>query len=128
MPDQPTAQHLWEFDHPYYGAEGYPNECEDWDEFATEIAPHLNADLNHLYRWDWHKPGHHEWDGRETLELFFIMPRKSSCMSYSIPVTEADEPAVRKWLSGMVRHLAALWEPIDLARAVLGQDAPESAG
>ncbi|MFJ9448195.1 hypothetical protein ACIRRH_41225 [Kitasatospora sp. NPDC101235] len=109
-----TSQHLWDIDHPYYGAEGYPNECESWQEFATNIAPHLDPDLNHLYRWDWHTPGHHHWEGEETLELFFIMPRKSSCMSYSIPVAETDEPAVREYLASMTRHIAALWAPIHL--------------
>ncbi|MFF2612675.1 hypothetical protein [Kitasatospora sp. NPDC058046] len=109
-----TDQHLWELDHPYYGAEGYLNECESWAEFAEHIAPHLYSDLNHLYRWDWHKPGHHEWEGEEELGLFFIMPRKSSCMSYTIPVTEADEPAVRAYLADMTKHVAALWEPITI--------------
>ncbi len=45
------------------------------------------------------------------------MPRKSQCMSYEIPVTEADEPAVRAWLQERTRNLAALWAPIALEPA-----------
>lgn len=120
MDKQQPAPHLWEIDHPYYGADGYENEATDWREFATEIANHLDTDLNHLYRWDWHKPGFHNWEGSEVLALFFIMPRKSSCMSYRIPVTEADEPAVRQYLEAMARHVAGLWEPVPIAAAVQG--------
>ncbi|NUL13259.1 hypothetical protein [Streptomyces lunaelactis] len=120
--------HLWEIDHPYYANEGnyykagLHNQFASWDEFMTTTFFDGDRDLNLLYRWDWRKPGHHEWDGPEYLLLFFMLQRKAICCSVEIPVTEADEPRVRWFLEDCAQAMRATWEPI-----ALGQPGEEGA-
>ncbi|MFE0088818.1 hypothetical protein [Streptomyces sp. NPDC059016] len=110
--------HLWEIDHPYYANEGnyyeagHHNLVSSWDEFTTTTWFDGDRDLNLLYRWDWRKPGHHEWTGAETLLLFFMLQRKAICCSVEIRVTEADEPRVRWFLEDCAQTMRAIWEPI----------------
>ena len=108
------TQHLWEVDHPYYAAEGnfykpgLHNQFESWAEFTETTFYAGDRDMNLLYRWDWKR-----WeDGEETLSLFFILQRKAIACSAEMPVTEADEPAVRKWLGQCALTIRDLWEPL----------------
>lgn len=111
--------HLWEVDHPSFGAEGELVEFETLD----ELIQHVNAyggDLNHIYRWDWDRPDPLDYDELEpmpdhdTLTLFVVMPRKSRLTSWSAPVTEADEAKVREFLTSdrVLGEVKATWEPL----------------
>ena len=111
--------HLWEIDHPYYCAEGnfFKNgqhaTWESWKTFAEDtVFVTGDRDLNLLFRWDWRKPGHHDWDGGEYLLLFFVIQRKAFNCSHEIPVTAEDEPAVRAFLGECAQAMRATWEPL----------------
>jgi hypothetical protein len=111
--------HLWEIDHPYYCQEGnyfktgQHTAFSSWQEFTEEtVFVTGDRDLNFLFRWDWRKPGHHDWDGEEYLLLFFVIQRKGFNCSIQITVTEADEPAVRAFLTECAQTMRATWEPI----------------
>jgi hypothetical protein len=115
------TQHLWEIDHPYYCEpgnffkNGQHTNFDSWQQFVDEtLFATGDPDLNLLFRWDWHKPGHHDWDGPEQLLLFFVLQRKSFNCSVQIAVTEADEPAVRAWLAERAKTITAIWAPITL--------------
>jgi hypothetical protein len=82
----------------------------------------FDDDLNYLWRWDWQRsdPADYEYELAEDptfeppgdrLLLFFMQQRKARCNSAEIKVTEADEPAVREWLTAKARHVALTWEP-----------------
>lgn len=111
--------HLWEIDHPYYCAEGnfFKNgqhgHFASWQDFTSETCfVDGDRDMNFLIRWDWRKPGFHDWDGDEYLLLFFVLQRKAWLLSKQITVTQADEPAVRAFLEDCAKTLRATWEPI----------------
>lgn len=110
------SDHLWEIDHPYYGAEGYINEVPSFDELKEMIDP-LDQDMSHVYRWDW-KDWPNDEDGdedsEETLYVFVAMPRKSSFFSVSCPITKEQEPEVLEWLKSprVLGALRAMWEPL----------------
>jgi hypothetical protein len=111
--------HLWEIDHPYYAAEGnyfatgWHNHFASWEAFTAETHFYKgDRDQNLLYRWDWRKPGHHDWTGTEMLSLYFVLQRKGICCSVEMPISEAHEPTVRRWLDQCAGFLAAIWEPI----------------
>lgn len=127
-----TDRHLWEYDHPYYCAEGnyYKNGQHltygSWSEFHAEWG-NLDDDLNAVFRWDWKTPdpadycppdcdGHDDGDCDEmpgpTLNIYWVLQRKAILRSTECPVTQADEPAIRQWLTRKARHLAAIWEPL----------------
>lgn len=118
MTQPATEAPLWGTDHPYYAAEGnhYKNGLhnlfDSWADFTETTFYDGDRDLNLLYRWDWRKPGHHDWDGTETLLLFFILQRKAIACSAELPVSDADEPAVRAWLTECANTLRAVWEPL----------------
>lgn len=111
--------HLWEVDHPYYGAEGEFVQFETLDELL-EHANLYDPDLNHIYRWDWHVPDPADYDELEpmpdhdTLTLFVVMPRKSRLTSWSAPVDRGDEEKVRAFLAGerVLGALKKVWEPL----------------
>ena len=64
-----TEKHLWEYDHPYYCAEGnyfrggHHERFDSWEHFAQptsgkfmeegNLLYDFDADLNFLWRWDW---------------------------------------------------------------------------
>lgn len=123
---------LSEYDHPYYCAEGnyYKNgqhlAYASWTEFYEEWG-HLDDDLNAVFRWDWKKPdpddycpadcdGHDDGDCDEmpepALHVYWVLQRKAILRSTECPVTEADEPAIREWLTRKARYVAAIWEPL----------------
>lgn len=79
--------------------------------------------MNLLFRWDWDRsdPDDYTYELEEnpefevpgdTLKLFYFMQRKARNMSIEVAVTEADEPAVREWLSIRAEHMRTLWEPL----------------
>lgn len=108
--------HLWEIDHPYYGADGSgPILLGSLDELI-ENSRDFSADMNHIYRWDWDRYDPDDFDGEapeDTLTLYVVMPRKSQLTSWSAPVTEADEPKVREFLTSdrVLGALRTMWEP-----------------
>jgi len=115
---------LWEYDHPYYCAEGnyFKNGQHltygSWAEFHAEWGS-LDDDLNVVFRWDWKTPDptdYDEDDGEEippaTLNVYWVLQRKAILRSTECPVTEADEPAIRAWLTRKARYVAAIWEPL----------------
>lgn len=111
-----------------------------WEEFATparfkdmgatgNVLYDWDDDLNFLFRWDWKKankedywlaPGdpddetarYEEDQKTDTLMLFFMAQRKGRNMSAQVTVTEADEPAVREWLTGKAEYMRKIWEPL----------------
>ncbi|WP_329615635.1 hypothetical protein OG244_23260 [Streptomyces brevispora] len=113
-----TVVPLWEIEHPYCAAEGnhyktgLHNLFSSWAEFTETTFYGGDRDMNLLYRWDWRKPGRHDWDGTETLLLFFIFQRKAIACSAEIPITEADEDAVRSWLISCAATLRDTWAPL----------------
>jgi hypothetical protein len=115
--------HLWEIEHPYYCNEGnyyapgndQPTEAhESWEAFVAEEGD-SDMDMNLVFRWDWRKadPDEERW-GNETdvLLIFFMGQRKGLYRWVEIQVTDADEPAVKKWLKARWQHLTLLWEGI----------------
>ena len=113
---------------------------ESWEAFAQpskgrsfndewNLLYDFDDDLNLLFRWDWKKadpsnywivPGDPddeteafaEAQKTDTLQLFFILQRKAYNISAEVIVTEADEPAVREWLTTKAAHMRRLWEPL----------------
>lgn len=139
--------HLWEIDHPYYCTEGnyYKNGLHEkfgsWDQFAQpftfsndgtatgNMLYDFDDDWNFLYRWDWRRPDPDDYKYEreenpefempgDTLQLYFMAQRKARCFSAEVSVTEADEPAVRAWLTKKAEHMRKVWEPL------LGQPQP----
>lgn len=107
--------HLWEINHPYYGAEGTVSEFDSIDELI-EHANSYDADINHVYRWDWLVPDA-QCDGPDAphlLVLFVVLPRKVKFLQWQAPVTEADEDKVREFLASarVLGALRKMWEPI----------------
>jgi hypothetical protein len=39
------ARHLWDYDHPYHGADGYAVECTSFEERTRRATPARKADL-----------------------------------------------------------------------------------
>jgi hypothetical protein len=113
-------RHLWEIDHPYYCAEGnyFSNgmhfEHESWADFIAEVGE-LDEDMNAVFRWDWHRADPSDYEDEplpgDTLQVHWVGQRKASFWSTECPVTEADEPAVREWLTRRAAHMRKLWEP-----------------
>lgn len=108
--------HLWEVDHDYYCSEAEYHEVSDsWAEFFEEFGD-ADKDYNLLFRWDWVKPDPEYFEGEElpsdVLRVFFVAQRKGYLFSRDINVTEADEPAVRSYLSNQWEHLKGLWSPL----------------
>lgn len=135
MPE--ATKHLWEVDHDFYGPDScyYANyyqtqewnhDYESWAEFVGPDSDSLFSysteslmGMNWLYRWDWQRPDpedldEDEYDG-DTLELFFLFPRKGMIGRTSIHVTEEDEPAVRAYLQRWADYMRDMWAPFDLS-------------
>lgn len=114
---------LWEYDHPYYCAEGncykpdHHERYESWADFTEQLWFSGDRDLNLLFRWDWKSPRRYpDPDDRSDLPdfllLFFVQQRKARQYSVEITVTDEDEPAVRKFLIECAATMRAVWEPL----------------
>ncbi|WP_432184881.1 hypothetical protein [Streptomyces tendae] len=127
-----TTRPLWDYDHPYYCAEGnyFKNgqhlTYASWTDFHDEWGD-LDDDLNAVFRWDWNTPdptdycppdcnGHDDGDCDEvppvTLTVHWVLQRKAILRSTECPVTEADEPAIRQWLARKAAYVRSIWEPL----------------
>lgn len=127
------AKRLWEIDHPYYCNEGsyYASGSslhdvhqthDSWADFLAEWE-HADLDMNLIFRWDWDRANpedyRYELDENpafeipgDTLKIFYFMQRKARNLSVYVSVTEADDPAVREWLTVRAEHMRTLWEPL----------------
>lgn len=121
-----TVVPLWETDHPYYCTEGnyYRNgnhfTYDSWADFHAEWGE-LDPDMNLVFRWDWQRadPADYAYElehGEElppdTLQVFWVLQRKAILRSTECAITEADEPAVRAWLTERAAHMRLLWKPL----------------
>ena len=111
------GRHLWEIEHPYYGADGGGTvEFENFADLRTHVDG-LDPDLNHVYRWDWLDWPNTELaddDSQEQLALYVVMPRKSRCVEWVCPISKDQEAEVLAWLRGprILGALQKLWEPL----------------
>lgn len=115
--------HLWEIQHPYYCNEGnyyapgrdQPTMTyESWAEFI-ESEGDSDLDMNLLFRWDWRKadPEGKAWGNEcDVLLLFWMGQRKGLYRWTEVHVNDADEEAVKTWLTGRWQYLKLLWEPL----------------
>ena len=107
-------KHLWEINHPYYGADGYVTECSSFAKLR-ESVDYMDEDMNVVYRWDWEdrsQPGKERGTGEFT--VYILMPRKGRCFSITCPISKDQESEVLEWLRGprVLGYLKTLWEPL----------------
>jgi len=128
-----VSRHLWEYDHPFYCAEGnYYASGDQWDEVYTSYDSwadfmaewgDTDPDLNLVFRWDWIKSDDYEPDDgaicvpEDKLFIFWVLQRKALLRTTVCAVTAADEPSVRAWLADRAKAIAAIWEPISLTHS-----------
>jgi hypothetical protein len=116
------ARHLWEYDHPHYGADGYRVECASFAELR-EYVDASDEDMNRIYRWDWvdyTQPYADDMflDGEDRsgqmFTVYAVMPRKERCISWTCPISYDQEPEVLAWLRGprVLGALRGLWAPL----------------
>lgn len=124
-------KHLWEYDHPYYCAEGnylyapYQHAgrvivhegFDSWRHFKAVGMFDADRDLNLLFRWDWHAwhledPENFPDGEAHELHLFFMLQRKAFNRSATVSVTPADEREVRAWLEECAETVRAIWAPL----------------
>lgn len=120
--------HLWEIDHPYYCTEGnfyragQHEEHETWTDFLEQWGG-MDEDLNLVFRWDWFRadPEDYKYEKEadpdfempgDVLQLYYMMQRKARNMSVYVKVVEADETAVREFLTAKAEHMRKLWAPL----------------
>lgn len=113
--------HLWEIEHPYYCNEGnyYARESvegkyDSWAGFA-ESEGDSDFDMNLVFRWDWLKadPTDEHWGNKTDVLMIFWMGQRKGLYRYTtIQVTDADEPAVKEWLTARWHYLQLLWQGI----------------
>lgn len=80
---------------------GSPLRFDTWADF-TKVFTDPQANL--VFRWDWCYG--------TKLRIFMVQQRKGKVLCAQIAVSEADEPAVRKWLSERLAHLVSGWHPV----------------
>lgn len=127
------TKRLWEYDHPYYASDGcyytpgtkwhdVHTEYRSWRDFLDEWGD-TDPDLNLVYRWDWDRPDpddyRYELDNDpsfvmpgDTLHIYFMLQRKAKPHSIAIDIIEAEEPAVRAWLTRRALTVRAIWAPL----------------
>lgn len=114
--------HLWEIDHPYYGADGNETKADSFAELKAMVDA-SDADMNPVYRWDWldYAQPHHddlflddEDRSKEVFRVYMLMPRKSGFWMVECPIAKAQEQDVLEWLRGprVLGYLKTLWEPV----------------
>lgn len=121
-------KHLWEVEHDYYGPESnyfatgiqqreYSQHWESWSDFADGWGSPIDG-MNWLYRFDWIKADlddlrfFPDMDTRDTLRLFYLLPRKGILLDHTVYVTEDDEPAVRTYLKPAAEYSLNMWAPL----------------
>jgi hypothetical protein len=90
-----ARRHLWEYHHPYYGADGYTGACASFAELREDVND-SDEDMNRIYRWDWvdHSQPYADLflDGedrsRQTLTVYAVMPRTETVHLLDLP----DQP------------------------------------
>lgn len=118
--DKP-AQHLWEIKHPYYCNDGnyFARESTEtkyasWADFLAEEGD-SDFDMNLVFRWDWRKadPEEKDWGNpTDELKLYWMGQRKGLYRYSTIEVTDADESAIKAWLTQRWNHMMRLWEGV----------------
>lgn len=115
-------KHLWEIDHPYYGADGDEEEADSFAELKATVDG-SDEDMNVMYRWDWKDYSQPHFDdlflddedrSEEEFTVYLLLPRKSRFWSVTCPITKDREPEVLEWLKGdrCAGYLRTLWEPV----------------
>lgn len=119
---------IYRTEHPYYGPEGgsywtpgdqydkWNPHCGSWREFLDLGMSDSPEDLNILIRWDW-LDGEWDGDGRDTLILHYVLPRKSIFLTYTVAVTVEDEPAIREWLTPRWEYMREMWAPFGVSQS-----------
>jgi hypothetical protein len=120
------ARHLWESDHPFYGAGAY-GEVEDDTEFDTFdqlrqcLNRHSDGGSTVIYRWDWTDSTSHLLDGPDAenpgpdeFVVYGLLPRKAHLFVLRCPISKDQERDVVQWLRGprMLGALRDLWSPL----------------
>jgi len=116
--------HLWEIKHPYYCNEGnfYKNGPDvhtvyaSWGDFFEDWGT-ADEDWNAVFRWDWKRADPDDYEPgdeppADQLCVYWVLQRKAILRSTACNVTEADEPAVRAWLTTRAEHTRRLWVPL----------------
>ena len=117
-----ARRHLWEYEHPYYGADGHQVQCDSFAELRRTLD-RLDEDMNLIYRFDWEDDAQPHRDGLflddddrsgQRLLVFTLQPRRSACASYICPIRHDQEHEVLALLRGprAAGHLRTLWAPI----------------
>lgn len=116
----PPEIHLWDADHPFYGADGTAGDETHFDTFdalrrCLNNHPHDGSTV--IYRWDWHKPDLIDpphGPTPATFSVYGLFPRNGHLFVLSCPISDHQEPDVLEWLRGprMLGALQALWAPL----------------
>jgi hypothetical protein len=95
------TRHLWEYDRPYYGADGDTVECASFAELREDVDT-SDEDMNRIYRWDWVD------HAQPYADDLFLDER---CISWTCPISHGQEPEVLAWLRGprVLGALRTLW-------------------
>jgi len=114
--------HLWEVNHPFYGAEANVNQCASFAELRATIDA-LDDHMNFVYRWDWRDWSQPHYDelflpdeerGKPDFVVYLVMSRKDALLSFICPITHEQEPDVLAWLRSdrVLGNLRRWWEPL----------------
>ena len=120
----------------YYArpGQGQHGVFESWADFASpsgfagmltigNLLYDFDDELNFLWRWDWKRsdPSDYAYEIEDdpdfeipgdSLCLYFMFQRKACNGSAEVAVTEADEPAVRAWLTKRAAKMRLTWAPL----------------
>ena len=114
--------HLWEINHPFFGADGHESHCASFAELRATIDA-LDDHMNFVYRWDWRDWSQPHYDelylsdedrGEPDFAVYLVMPRKDALLSFTCPITHEQEPDVLAWLRSdrVLGNLRRWWEPL----------------
>lgn len=116
--------HLWEVDHPFYGADGTrgdETEFGTFDQLRQCLNCHSDGGSTVIYRWDWIDSRSHLLDGPDAEQVgldefvvYGLLPRKAHLFVLRCPISKDQEPDVLRWLRGprMLGALRNLWSPL----------------
>jgi hypothetical protein len=117
-----ARRHLWEYHHPYYGADGYNTECASFAELR-EYVDATDENMARIYRRDWVDPTQPYADdlfldgedrSTQTFTVYAVTPRTKRCISWSCPISHDQEAEVLAWLRSprVLGALRTLWAPL----------------